>query len=165
MKERGTTEKIERKKRRNGFSNTDASSDGSMKQYFGCVQSIIGLVTSTVHFEAPAAHQSSPAVLCKSTTRTSHFSVFRSIIIWPSFDAIGHYLTRLEVRQMNQIQPASSTGPASEPSKVSLPLRFWRGFRYYQVNIVFISLAAGVIYADWSHTQKWKAQKALESKK
>lgn len=55
------------------------------------------------------------------------------------------------------------TQPGDQP-KLPLPLRVWRGFRYYQVNIVFISLATGLIYADWSHTQKWKAEKGLERK-
>lgn len=54
--------------------------------------------------------------------------------------------------------------PHSDIAKQSTFWRSWKGFRYYRVNIIFISLAAGAIYADWSHTQKWKAKKNLEKK-
>lgn len=45
---------------------------------------------------------------------------------------------------------------------VARSISFGQLIRKYSLVIIFPTLTAGAIYADYSHTQRWKAQKALE---
>lgn len=45
---------------------------------------------------------------------------------------------------------------------VARSFSFGQLIRKYSLVIIFPTFTAGAIYADYSHTQRWKAQKALE---
>jgi hypothetical protein len=45
-------------------------------------------------------------------------------------------------------------------AKVSPVRKFLRLTYFYRLNIIWPSIAGFLIWADWSHTQEWKAKKA-----
>jgi hypothetical protein len=56
----------------------------------------------------------------------------------------------------------SATQANPQQVKPNIVLTAFRNLRYYKINIIFPSLVAWAIWSDYSHTQEWKAKKALE---